>query len=98
MKNQGQMRLALRADHRKRGKDIRVTAQAAKVTRPFLGVSEICDNGMKVTFDDKLAIIYDREGREVCRFVRSTGLYIARMKIRDPAFKLQLPFTSPAAK
>ena len=98
MKNQGQMRLALRADNGKRGKDIRVTVQAAKVTRPLLSVSKICDNGMKVTFDDKLAIIYDREGREVCRFVRSKGLYIAKMKIRNPAFKRKQPFTRPAAK
>ena len=98
MKNQGQMRLALRADNGKRGHDIRATVQAAKVTRPLLSVSKICDNGMKVTFDDKLAIIYDREGREVCRFVRSKGVYVAKMKIRNPAFKKRQPFTRPAAK
>ena len=98
MKNQGQMRLALRADNGKRGKDIRVTVQAAKVTRPLLSVSKICDNGMKVIFDDELATIYDRDGREVCRFHRSKGLYIAKMKIRNPAFKRKQPFTRPAVK
>ena len=98
MRNQEQMRLAFRADNGKRGKDIRVTVQAAKVTRPLLSVPQICDKGMKVTFDDKLAVIYDRDGREVCRFVRSKGLYIAKMKIRNPAFKRKQHFTRPAAK
>ena len=98
MANQGQVTLALRADNGRKGKDIKTTVQVVDVTRPLLSVSKICDSGMKVTFDDKLAIIYDQKGKEVCRFVRQKGLYIAKMKLRNPAFNRPKPFTRPAAK
>ena len=65
MPNQGQVKLALRADNGRRGRDIRTTVQVADVTRPLLSVSKICDNGMKVIFDDKLATIDDKSGKEV---------------------------------
>ena len=98
MPNQGQVKLALRADNGRRGKDIRTVFQVADVTRPLLSVSKICDNGMKDTFDDNLAVIYNRNGKEVCRFVRQKGLYVAKMKLRNPAFSRSKPFTRPAAK
>ena len=33
--------------------------QIAKVTRPLMSVGKICDNGMRVTFDDKKAVVSD---------------------------------------
>ena len=98
MADQGRATLALRADNGRKGKDIKTTVQVADVTRPLLSVSKICDSGMKVTFDDKVAIIYDQRGKEVCRFIRSKGLYIAKMKLRNPAFRRPKPFTRPATK
>ena len=98
MPNQGQVKLALRADNGRRGRDIRTTVQVADVTRPLLSVSKICDNGMKVIFDDKLATIYDKSGKEVCRFARVKGLYVAKMKLGNPAYNRSKPFTRPAEK
>ena len=87
MKNQGQIKLMLRAPNGDRGKDIRTTVQCADVTRPLLSVSKICDAGMKVTFDQEKAVIIDQKGKEVCRFMRKKGLYVASMKIRNPNYK-----------
>ena len=87
MKNKGQMRLLLRADDGKKGKDIRTTIQCADVTRPLLSVSKICDAGMTVTFDAERAIVKDKNGKEVCRFERRKGLYVSSMKIRNPNYK-----------
>ena len=86
MKNMGQLRLHLRADNGKKGRDIKTTFQVAKVTRPLMSVSKICDAGLWIKFTQNLAIIMDQNDKEVCRFIRRGGLYIARMKIRNPRF------------
>ena len=87
MRNQGQMQLMLRAENGRKGKDIRTTIQCADVTRPLLSVSKICDAGMTVTFDQDKAVIFDKKGKEVCRFARRKGLYVSTMKIRNPNYK-----------
>ena len=86
MKNMGQLRLHLRADNGKKGRDIKTTFQVAKVTRPLMSVSKICDAGLWVKFTKNLAVIMDENDKEVCRFIRRGGLYVARMKIRNPRF------------
>ena len=53
---------------------------------------------MKVTSEDKFAMPYVRRGKQVCRFVRTKGLYVAQMTRRNPAFKRPTPCTRPAAK
>ena len=68
MKNKGQMKLLLKAEDGKKGKEIRTTVQCADVTRPLLSVSKICGAGMTVTFDSERAIVKDKDGKEVCRF------------------------------
>ena len=85
--NRGQIKLNLRADNGKKGRDVRMTFQVAKVTRPLLSVSKICDAGFTVKFTSAMAIIGDAKGKEVCRFMRRGGLYVATMQLRNPKFR-----------
>ncbi len=85
--NRGQVKLNLRADNGKRGRDLRMTFQVAKVTKPLLSVSKICDAGYTVKFTSEMATVEDKAGKVVCRFMRRKGLYVATMKLRNPNFK-----------
>ena len=87
MNNEGQVRLMLRAANGKKGRDIRTTFQVARVTRPLMSVSKICDAGMTMKFTATMAVIEDAQGKEVCRFIRKGGLYVATMKLRNPNYK-----------
>ena len=87
MRNQGQVKLAMRADNGRGGRDIRTTFQGARVTRPLMSVSKICDAGMTMKFSSTMAIVEDANGKEVCRFQRKGGLYVAKMKVRNPNYK-----------
>ena len=59
--------------------------QIARVTRPLMSVGKICDNGMKVEFDDKMAIVRDPHGAQVCVFERQPGgLYLAKFRLKSP--------------
>ena len=98
MKNQGQVRLHLRAENGKKGRDIRTTFQMAQVTRPLMSVSKVCDSGLWVKIDKDMATIMDKNGKEVCRFMRRGGLYIAKMRIRNPHFKPKPDFPRPGKK
>ena len=47
-----------------------------------MSVGKICDNGMRVTFDDKKAFVRDAGGADVCVFERKPGgLYIAKFRL-----------------
>ena len=98
MPNQGQMKLDLRAENGKRGRDLKVIFQVAKVTRPLMSVSKICDAGLAVKFTKDLALVIDAKDNEVCRFQRRGGLYVASMKMRNPSFKPEQRFTRPGTK
>ena len=99
MPNKGQVRLSMRADNGKKGRDVKTTFQVAKVTRPLMSVSKICDAGMSMRFTAALAIVEDKNGKEVMRFRRQGGLYIARMKLRNPNYKPKTqPFTGQGAR
>ena len=65
MPDRGQLRLDLTADNWRRGRDIKATFQVAKVTRPLMSVSKICDAGFSVKFAKDLVIILDAQDREV---------------------------------
>ena len=59
--------------------------QIARVTRPLMSVGRICDNGMKVEFDDKQAVVRDAEGQQVCVFERKPGgLYTCKFRLKSP--------------
>ena len=99
MANRGQMKLSMRADNGRKGRDVRTTFQVARVTRPLMSVSKICDAGMSMRFTSTMAVIEDNKGKEVCRFLRKGGLYIASMKLRNPNYKPPpAPFARPGGK
>ena len=65
--------------------DLQSCFQIARVTRPLMSVGKICDNGMKVEFDDKKAVIRDRDGVQVCIFERQPGgLYLGKFRLKSP--------------
>ena len=99
MANRCQMKLNMRADNGRNGRDVRTTFQVARVTRPLISVSKICDAGMSMKFTSTMAVIEDSKGKEVCRFLRKGGLYIASMKLRSPNYKPPpTPFVRPGSK
>ena len=98
MKNQGQIRMRLRADNGKKGRDIMTTFQMAQVTRPLMSVSKVCDSGLWVKIDKDMATIMDTNNKEVCRFLRRGGLYVAKMRMRNPHYKPSQSFPRPGKK
>ena len=58
--------------------------QVAGVTRPLWSVSKICDAGYTALFTKKYAKIMDENQNTVCLFERQGGLYVAKMKLRNP--------------
>ena len=83
--NQGQKQLRLASPVQ--NSDIKSIFQIAAVTRPLMSVGMICDEGLKVDFDAKVATVRDKTGRDICRFDRqSSGLYVAKLKLRAPGF------------
>ena len=98
MKNQGQMKLHLRADNGKKGRDIRTTFQVAHVTRPLMSVSKVCDSGFWVKIDKDMATIMDQNNKEICRCMRRGGLYVAKMRMRNPHYKPNRDFPRQGKK
>ena len=58
--------------------------QVAGVTRPQMSFGRVCDQGLKCIFDEEKSWVVDRDGEEVCRFERRGGLYVARLKLKNP--------------
>ena len=83
--NEGQFTLALRSGdlEKKKGKDIKTTFQVAKVTRPLWSVGRICDEGFEVKFTNNEAYVLTKEGKEVCKFNRKGGLYVAELHLKS---------------
>ena len=83
--NEGQFTLALRSGdlEKKKGRDIKTTFQVAKVTRPLWSVGRICDEGFEVKFTNSEAHVLTKEGKEVCRFRRKGGLYVAELHLKS---------------
>ena len=83
--NEGQFTLALRSGdlEKKKGRDIKTTFQVAKVTRPLWSVGRICDEGFEVKFTNNEAYVLTKEGKEVCKFKRKGGLYVAELHLKS---------------
>ena len=66
------------------GVDMKSCFHIARVTRPSMSVGKICDNGMKVEFDDKRGIIRDPQDLQVCVFERQPGgLYLGKFRLKS---------------
>ena len=88
--NRGQVKLQLESG----GEDMPVNAltstfQIAKVTRPRMSVSKVCDSGMTATFDREKAVVRDNQGKIVCVFRRVGGLYVCKMRLKPASFRRQ---------
>ena len=65
-----------------KSKDIKSTFHVAKVIRPLWSVGRICDEGFDVKFTNSDAYVVTKEGKEVCKFNRRGGLYIAELYLK----------------
>ena len=94
IRNEGQFTLRLRSGGlgRHEGRDITSTFQVAKVTRPLWSVGRICDEGFDVKFSKESAVVQTKEGKDVCKFQRKGGLYVAELHLK-PEPKPSEPFT-----
>ena len=52
-----------------------------------MSVGKICDNGLKVEFDDEKAVVRDKLGAQVCVFERKPGggLYVCKFRLKGPS-------------
>ena len=94
IRNEGQFILRLRSGGlgRHEGRDITSTFQVAKVTRPLWSVGRICDEGFDVKLSKESAVVQTKEGKDVCKFQRKGGLYVAELHLK-PEPKPSEPFT-----
>ena len=84
MPNTGQALLSLQTDSETKNA-LKTTFQIAKVSRPLMSVGRLCDNGLKVIFDENRARVLDKDDYEAFVFERHTGgLYIARFRLKKP--------------
>ena len=64
--------------------EIRSKFEVTDVTRPLWSVGLICDSGLLVNFSKESATVSSKEGKVLCYFQRVNGLYIAKVKIKNP--------------
>ena len=51
------------------------------------GVGRICDEGFEVELSKTEAVVMQKDGKVVCKFIRQGGLYVAKLSLRNPFFK-----------
>ena len=85
IKNHGEVRLSLLARD-SGGNCHKITSkfEAADVTRALWSVGLICDSGLHVNFASEKATISDQDGKELCVFLRTNGLYVAEVDVENP--------------
>ena len=85
IRNEGEVQLNLEAANGRGGvQALKSTFQSARVSRPLMSVSQICDHGFKCIFEKDRATVVDSDlqPRFVCE--RRGGLYTAPMKLKAP--------------
>ena len=76
--NEGEVHLNLSCNET----PLRSVFQVAEVTRPLMSVGRVCDQGLDCSFKKEYASILDEGSREVCRFERVGGLYVAKLDLK----------------
>ena len=99
--NQGQIHLNLTTEVGGGIQELSSTFQVAKITRPLMSVSRICDQGLRCLFTNEKAQVLGKNSEVVCEFVRRGGLYVANMKLKKPTedetgHNRALPFQRPS--
>ena len=87
IKNHGEAALQLvTVDRHGREHAVHSKFQIADVTRALWSVGVICDSGLRVVFTKETAAVLDAQGKELCHFDRQQGLYIAKVKLKNPMY------------
>ena len=60
------------------------TFQVADLTRPLVSVSQLCEQGFKVEFNDTHALVIDSSGETVCKFQLPGHLHTNQMILKAP--------------
>ncbi len=90
IRNEGEVHLQMAAptDDDEIFNPVNATFQIAKVCRPLMSVSRICDRGeCTVTFDSKKGVVRNKKGQIIMVFHRKGNLYVGKMKVRNPRHK-----------
>ena len=87
------------------GKHIAQEVQVMEVTRPLHSISMVCDNDFDVVFtkteglvipagllDEVLALV---RKKLVAKYKRKGGLYVAKMRVKDPKAREPNPAKAP---
>ena len=83
--NEGQVHLNLEIPNGNGGSQpMRSTFQSARVTRPLMSVSQICDHGFTCVFRKDRAIVLDDKNQPRFECERRGGLYMAPMTLKAP--------------
>ncbi len=84
MPNEGQVALHLVSE----GQEVTSTFQVTNVTKPLWSISAVLDNvgeaDAEVVFRLKDAFVRAADGRVLARAVRRGGLYVGKMRMRNP--------------
>ena len=84
--NEGEVRLNLEAPSGEvRAQSLQSTFQTARVTRPLMSVSQICDHGYRCIFDKDKALVVDSQMNTKFICERRGGLYMSPMKLKAPS-------------
>ena len=90
IRNEGQVRLRMETEKDGNPTAVQSVFQVAEVSRPLMSVYKICDQGYKCVFDSAGVDVMDKNGKAICHFTRSNGLYVSTMKLKAP-FHRQAP-------
>ena len=83
--NEGEVKLNLEAPNGSGGvQQLQSTFQSARVTRPLMSVSQMCDKGLKCVFEKDKATVVDEHDNPRFVYERRGGLYVTPMKLKAP--------------
>ncbi len=86
--NQGEIQLNMTTlDSRGIEHEISSKFHVADVTRALWSVGVICDAGLEARFKADAAVVCKPDGTPVCHFVRKKGLYVTKVKVKNPLFE-----------
>ena len=63
---------------------LRYVFQVADMMRPPMSVLQICDQVFKCVITGTHALVMNSEGRTMCKLDRQSGLYVAKLRLRQP--------------
>ena len=86
--NQGEFSLLLTTkDESGQEHEVSTKFHVADVTRALWSVGVICDAGLEAKFFARSAVVQKPDGTPVCHFVREKGLYVTKVKVKNPSYK-----------